>query len=110
MTGRHYNWHKRWTLDPAAATATHETGWVVRFVTAEQAADMPPTEIGGDCWIGERRWIALHQGGDDALRRWLQEQSAHGLRDPNSIRKRIARLMREAGELWARHKANEGKQ
>jgi len=31
MTGKHYNWHKRWAVDLAALTASHDSGLVVRF-------------------------------------------------------------------------------
>lgn len=105
MTGKHYNWHRRWALDPAAASAEHESGWCVRYITEDQYADMPPAEIGGECWHGDQRWIVLHVGGDAALRGWLQAQADRGLRDTASINRRIARLMREAGDLWVRHLA-----
>ena len=111
MPGKHHNWHRRWTLDPAARAATHETGWAVRFVTEAEYADMPPAEIGGLCWAEDGRvWIVLHQGGDAALDAWLAAQAATGLRDRDSIERRIKRLMREAGELWINHIELAGKQ
>lgn len=111
MTGKHYNWHRRWTLDAAARAATHDTGWAVRFVTEAEYADMPPAEIGGRCWTEDGRvWIVLHQGGEAALTAWLEAQAATGLRDRASIERRLARLMREAGELWVRHVETAGNQ
>lgn len=105
MTGKHYNWHRRWVIDPAAQTATHETGWVVRFITEAQFADMPMPNIGGQCVTDDGTvWMVLHQGGDTALKAWLEAQAKTGLRDTESVRRRIARLMREAGDLWVRHK------
>ncbi len=111
MTGKHYNWHRRWILDPAAQAATHDTGWVVRFVTEAQYADMPLPDIGGQCVTNDGAvWLVLHQGGDAALKRWLEAQAENGLRDTGSVQRRIARLMREAGELWVHYKNREGKQ
>jgi len=105
MTGRHYNWHKRWRLDVESASAIHESGWKVRFT---QPGSEPLPEIGGRCWTTDgREWLVLHVGGEDALNEWLTAQALRGLRDINSINKRIARLMREAGELWAYQKAQE---
>lgn len=31
------NWRRRWTIDLAAATATHADGWVFRFTPADEA-------------------------------------------------------------------------
>jgi hypothetical protein len=31
MTGKHYAFHKRWTVDLAARTALHESGLLVEF-------------------------------------------------------------------------------
>jgi hypothetical protein len=31
MSGKHHNFHKRWTVDLAASTATHESGLVIEF-------------------------------------------------------------------------------
>lgn len=30
MTGKHHNWHRRWAIDLAACTATHDSGLIVR--------------------------------------------------------------------------------
>ena len=37
MTGRHYNWHRRWGIDLAACTATHDSGLVVKFSEAKDS-------------------------------------------------------------------------
>jgi len=38
MTGKHYNWHKRWVVDLTTCTATHDSGLVFRFSQAESGA------------------------------------------------------------------------
>jgi len=101
MTGKHYNWHRRWRLDVSAGVAEHDSGWRVRFLPAEQITHIP--EIGTCCKTSDgKEWIGLHVGGDAALSSWLQAAASGGLRDPASISRRISRLMREAGELWSR--------
>lgn len=105
MTGKHFGWHKRWQVDVVAGSAAHESGLAVKFVPAESVATLP--EIGGRCWVGTREWLVLLDGGDDALAAWLKQEHARGLRDHASVQSRLARLMREAGELWARAKAGD---
>jgi len=50
MTGKHRNWHRRWIVDLAACTATHESGLVVRAVRApdDDATDYQPANL--DAW------------------------------------------------------------
>lgn len=37
MAGKHHNFHKRWTVDLAANTATHESGLVIEFTPKTSA-------------------------------------------------------------------------
>lgn len=108
MTGKHYDWHKRWTVDLTAGSATHDSGLVVRFLL------LPPTEAQiqahesdtaiGKCWTPDgREWGAittpeLMQATFDALK----EKNG-----PHNAQQMLARLAREAGEVWAWHKARE---
>lgn len=105
MAGKHYNWHKAWTLDVAQATATHESGWAVSYTPeATRPAGAAPPAIGGLCWTQDgRRYVVSYTGTDADLRDWLSAQAQRGLRDERSIQARVARLMREAGELWVHH-------
>lgn len=34
MPSKNYGWHKLWTLDMPGLTATHETGFAVRYIVA----------------------------------------------------------------------------
>lgn len=43
MPSKNYGWHKQWALDLPGLTATHETGFVVRYIALE---DMPVTVQG----------------------------------------------------------------
>lgn len=79
MTGKHYRWQTRWTIDLGACTARHESGLVVCF---SQAADTP------GAWDGE-----LLE--DPALTAQLVRK--HG---PHNIGPMVARLMREAAQLY----------
>lgn len=53
MTGKHRHWHRRWVVDLAACTATHESGLVVRAVRAPDgdATDYTPANL--DAWQTE---------------------------------------------------------
>jgi hypothetical protein len=105
MTGKHYNWHKAWALDATQALATHDSGWRVSY-TPEVArpADAPPPAIGGLCWTRDgRRYVVSYTGTDADLQSWLANQASRGLRDKKSIEARVARLIREAGDLWVHH-------
>jgi len=39
MTGKHYGWQKRWTIDAVALTATHDSGLVVRITGTPPRAE-----------------------------------------------------------------------
>lgn len=105
MTGRHRYWHRAWTLDAAATAARHESGLTVRF-EAEKATSVQadPPRVGGRCWTPDGRVYRVVFSGTEAdLQAWMQEQARRGLRDQASLQARLARLMREAGELWVYH-------
>ena len=105
MAGKHFNWHKAWTLDAAQAMATHDSGWTVSYTPeATRPAGTAPPAIGGLCWTQDgRRYVVSYTGTDADLSTWLSAQAQRGLRDGKSIQARVARLMREAGELWVHH-------
>ena len=50
MTGEHHNWHRRWIVDLAACTATHDSGLIVRAIRApdNDATDYRPVNL--DAW------------------------------------------------------------
>lgn len=50
MTGKHHNWHRRWIVDLAACTVTHDSGLVVQAVRDEaaDATDYKPLNL--DVW------------------------------------------------------------
>lgn len=101
MTSKHYRWQLNWSVDLAACTATHSTGMVVDFAPGNVTAkDAPPfgtlcRGAGGEPHIGSLR------GGEQGARAWLATQPA--LRDPTSQSNRLARLIREAGEIYSEH-------
>ena len=84
------NWQSRWTVDPAACTATHTpTGVVVRFnkPLPDNPDDLPP--VGTMAWVGNDVFL----GTPDAI-------------PPTIDRRTLPRLMREAGQIYAKtHKA-----
>ena len=84
MTGKHYHWHKRWTVDLPAASATHDSGLVMVFA---------PHQEGG--WDG--RAINPNEVFDKLA-------ETHGAGNAQQM---MARLAREAGDVWA--KAQKGK-
>lgn len=50
MTGKHRNWHRRWIVDLAACTATHDSGLVVRACRSpgDDATDFQAANL--DAW------------------------------------------------------------
>ena len=80
LTGKHYNWHRRWVIDLAAHTATHDSRLVVHF---ERATDAP-----------------AYDGRAVNLQTWLNSQS--GKMPAPDLAKHAARLMREAGQAYQR--------
>lgn len=108
MTGKHYKWHLRWTVDLLTASAAHDSGLVARFLalpmTETQLQEHDTDAAIGKCWTPDgREWgivttPAMLEATFDALK------SKHG---PHNAQTMIARLGREAGEVWAWHKAKE---
>jgi hypothetical protein len=108
MTGKHYKWHKRWTVDVEAASATHESGLIARFLllplTESQMQAHEEDAAIGKCWTPDgREWGVvttpelLQQVFDD-----LAEKNGR-----NNAHQMIARLAREAGEVWVWHKSKD---
>ena len=50
MTGKHYGWHRRWIVDLAACTVTHDSGLIAQAVRspAGDATDFKPANL--DVW------------------------------------------------------------
>ena len=87
MSGRHNNWHKRWVVDLGASTATHDTGLVVRFALATDDE-------------GGRSGEFDQPGADEVLSALVAKHGGH------NAPKMIARLAREAGEVYKHALAN----
>ena len=81
MTGRHYAWHRAWSVDIDQRTATHESGLTVRFTPAADDAQ---------AWHGAADPIRR----DAVLAELAARHGAH------NAPQRLARLMREAQETW----------
>lgn len=77
MVGKHYNWHKHWTVDMSACTATHDSGLVVQFEQADSRA------CDGSA-VNTEAWVAAIK---DTM-------------PPQDLSKHLARLMREAREAY----------
>lgn len=48
MGGKHRHWHRRWTVDLATLTATHDSGLVVRGVAGDGYWDYEAVNL--DAW------------------------------------------------------------
>ena len=111
MTGKHYQFHKRWTVDVPAASATHESGLVVRFrplpqtESQMQAYDDADDGIGiSKCWTpDECKWGVF---ADHELLQQVFDKLAkkHGKGNAHQM---LARLGREAAKTWVWHKKKE---
>jgi hypothetical protein len=80
MVGKRYNWHKHWTVDLAACTATHDTGLIVHF----KKSDDDETAWDGSIPDGGTKWF----------------EKIKGTMPPQDIANHVARLMREAGDAY----------
>ncbi len=61
----------------------------------------PQPEVGTHCMVdGIGEWTGFLIGGDEALIAWMRQNP--NVRDPESIRRRLGRLMEEAGRLLAK--------
>lgn len=86
MTGKHFAWHKRWSVDLAKNTANHDNGLVVAFVRSKD---------------DDRAWDGATEAANiNATFAILTAQ--HGAGNAASM---LARLMREAGEVFQRAKS-----
>lgn len=95
------NWHRRWVVDLAAATTSHESGLTVAFTPGIQT---PRPECGAYSYAdGVGEWTGTPARGDATLSAWLLLNP--NLKDAASINSRLGRLMEEAGRVWARAQA-----
>ena len=53
MTGKHYNWHRRWVIDLAACTATHDSGLIFAF-RQDGAGEWSGHLVNLDAWQTEQ--------------------------------------------------------
>lgn len=53
MSGKHRNWHRRWSVDLASGTVTHDSGLIVRATRtlSGDATDFQPENL--DSWQNE---------------------------------------------------------
>ena len=103
MTGKHYQWHKRWAVSLEAASAVHESGLVVRFLglplsEAQMVAHDADAAI-GKCWTPDGREWGIVTTPDILDATFGALKIKHGAGNAAQM---IARLAREAGELWAK--------
>lgn len=101
MAGKHYKWHKRWTVDLESATAKHESGFVANFVLLP-LTESQKSDADGVAAIGKRRMNDGREFGIATASAVLQEtfdtlKSKHG---SGNAQQMIARLAREAGEVF----------
>lgn len=108
MTGKHFGWHKRWTVDLEGASATHDSGLVTRFLLlplteAQQQAHDTDAAI-GKCWTPDGREWGVVTTPHMLEVTFAALKAKNG---PHNAQQMLARLAREAGEIWALHKARE---
>jgi hypothetical protein len=103
MTGKHFQWHKRWTVDLETGTATHHTGFVAAFVrlplSEEQKAESDAGGISaiGQCWMPDGRQFGIVTTMAMLDATFGQLSAKHGAGNAQQM---IARLGREAGEAF----------
>lgn len=113
MTGKHYQWHKRWVVVLAAQCAIHDSGAVVDFSYAGKApaggapgnTGIEPQIVGTSILVDGSVWIASFRGGEAAVLAWLSSQKFDPL--SQAAASRLRRIMREAGDAWAWQKNRE---
>lgn len=111
MAGTHANLEKHWTVDPMAASVTHESGFCVRFITLS-----PPVSVAGasgesveeaplcKCCAKDGRewWVVMTP---ELFRKTIAElTSRHG---PHAAHEVLDRLSREACDFWIGSKMRE---
>ncbi|MDR2092308.1 MAG: hypothetical protein LBP58_03175 [Azoarcus sp.] len=105
MTGKHYNWHKRWTFDPDLSRATHDSGFVVQYLLLplseeeKTACDVEGISAVGKCWTDDRREFGIVSTRQVLLETFESFKTEHGTENARAM---IARLGREAGEFFVR--------
>jgi hypothetical protein len=108
MTNKPFKWHKRWTVDVEAASASHDSGLVVRFLalplSEAQIQEHNSDAAIGKCWTTDgREWGVITTPA-------LWESTFENLKFKNGVhnaQSMLARLAREAGEVWAWNKNKE---
>lgn len=108
MTSKHFNWHKRWTVDLDNGLATHASGLVIHFLALPlseaqiQAHDSDAAV--GKCWtLDGREWGCV----TTPLMAEAAFENLKATHGPHNAQPMLARLFREAGEIWAWHKNKE---
>lgn len=86
MTGKHFNFHRRWAVDLVKNTATHESGLLVTFTRH--------TDDGGG-WDG-----AVDDANGNAT--FVILSAKHGAGNAAAM---LPRLMREGAEVFSREKS-----
>lgn len=108
MSGMHINQNQSWTVDRLTASATHESGFAVRFITlalpgspAQESVDEAPL---GKCVApnGREWWIVMTPAQLQATIADLMQK--HGASGAQAM---MERLSREAGDLWVALKNRE---
>lgn len=109
MPSEHYKWQQAWTLDRQACTAHHiTTDLTVTFLALplSEADKQLYQEVRalGECWTPDRRHWGIITTSEDLERVTQLLLPKHG---KHNTAKRLARLAREAGELWSLMKMTE---
>ncbi|MDR0528825.1 MAG: hypothetical protein LBG69_04355 [Zoogloeaceae bacterium] len=104
MNHENRNWQRRWKFFTETYTAVHETGIAVKFVTPQQYAGMPPAKLGGHGWAAGDSFITVCTNTDAELDEWARRMKEERGKNPRQVNQYEARLMREAGELYARER------
>jgi hypothetical protein len=103
MIAKHRYWQRSWAVDIDNCTATHESGLSVRYLPLP-SSDTSSDELMviGKCWTdGSQQWEMYTSPKNF-------EQAFETLRVKNGIgnaTQMMARLKREAGEIWTWRKA-----
>lgn len=108
MTGKRYKWQLRWTVDVQAASATHDSGLVVRFLslplTEAQKQEHDADVAIGKCWTPDGREWGIVTAPELLEATFEALKSQHG---PHNAQAMLSRFAREAGEVWVQRKTRE---
>jgi hypothetical protein len=100
----HRNWARHWELDIPGFAALHAlSGMRVKYIPAPDDAEPAfSAKIGGSCTDDNGGiWYVLPAMSEEELNAWLIAQQK---KDSERWRENVMRLMKEAGEIWARRK------